>query len=110
LIYGQSRGGTRTFIHIHLPPWLIAGRFDILTFVGTPNIVSRVRRLSDKLRGMPLSPDKIKVSTLLFEQVLVDNWNSLRFLTFAENEVLINFIAEYVSSSLYYYVHVISLM
>lgn len=74
-----------------------AGRFDLITFVGTPNIASRVRRLTEKLQGMPSSPLQVVAATTLFEDLLKQNWSSWRFLTFAENEVLINFIAEFVS-------------
>lgn len=67
------------------------GRFDVIMFVGTPNIESRVKRLADKLKATTLSADCVAKATTVFESVLSENWETLRFLTFAENEALIAF-------------------
>ena len=66
----------------------------MIVFVGTPNIQSRVNRLNEKLKKTELSVIKINEINKIFEKVLMDHWSTFRFLTFSENEALINFIEE----------------
>mmetsp|Transcript_22079 Transcript_22079/g.20069 ORF Transcript_22079/g.20069 Transcript_22079/m.20069 type:complete len:110 (+) Transcript_22079:1794-2123(+) len=64
----------------------------MVIFVGTPNIPSRVNRLFNRLSKTQLPINKIKSVCHLFEDVLKKNWEFYRFLTFAENESLIQYI------------------
>lgn len=77
------------------------GRFDMVLFVGTPNLQSRIQRLVDKLRHK--TRPSLIASTVVgtneatlqcFADFMVNNWNEMRFLTFAENEALINCVIE----------------
>ena len=68
------------------------GRFDMVLFVGTPNLESRVKRLQEKLKTarIQLSLEEAQMVVDCFTQVLEENWDRMRFMTFAENEALIN--------------------
>ena len=66
------------------------GRFDMLLFVGTPNLEARVRRLAGKLEATSLEPPMHAEAVSEFRQLLESRWGTLRFLTFAENESLVN--------------------
>lgn len=70
------------------------GRFDMILFVGTPNVSSRVKRLDEKLKKTSIGADKSAAAVEVFERVMTKKWKEFRFLTFAENESLINFVAD----------------
>lgn len=70
------------------------GRFDGLFFVGTPNLESRIIRLKRKLQDQ-----SSKLSTPIQNEILVmmraflqKKWDIYRFMTFAENEGLLNIV------------------
>jgi SpoVK/Ycf46/Vps4 family AAA+-type ATPase len=66
------------------------GRFDLLLFVGTPNLSARVERLKSKLSKVRLSVDERDAIIALVSDHLDSRWETLRFLTFAENEIFLN--------------------
>ena len=72
------------------------GRFDCLLFVGTPNLSAREQRLRMKMSDFSSRVDgKMQdVICLQWTKFLSSNWERIRFLTFAENEVLINIAIE----------------
>eukprot|EP01040_Poterioochromonas_malhamensis_P011004 gene11004-11991_t len=71
------------------------GRFDMLLFVGTPNLSSRIQRLEKRLKSQTsFSSDKIQATVQLTERYFYYNWNEIRFLSFAENENLLNSIID----------------
>lgn len=51
---------------------------------------ARVRRLTSKLENTSLSPERQREAAALFSSLLTARWEALRFLTFAENEALLN--------------------
>lgn len=71
------------------------GRFDMLLFVGTPNMSSRIKRLTQKLDGVIWPEKEVRTRAIeCFTQVLKERWAEARFLSFAENEALINFVLD----------------
>jgi SpoVK/Ycf46/Vps4 family AAA+-type ATPase len=70
------------------------GRFDMLLFVGTPNLNARLKRLKSKLLGTRLSPDDIAGTMATTHSYLQSHWDHVRFFTFAENELLLNTIIQ----------------
>lgn len=66
------------------------GRFDILLFLGTPNLSSRVKRLRSKLATSRLSSEEQERTVSLVEEFMDSRWENIRFLTFAENEAFLN--------------------
>ena len=72
------------------------GRFDGLLFVGTPNLDSRILRLRQKLKDQ-----SSKLSITIQDEILMmmraflqKKWNIYRFMTFAENDGLLNIVVE----------------
>eukprot|EP01038_Epipyxis_sp_PR26KG_P004845 gene4845-6792_t len=65
------------------------GRFDMLLFVGTPNLDARVKRLETKLISTSISPTEQHNAVRLFREYHNIYWDNCRFLTFAENESLL---------------------
>jgi SpoVK/Ycf46/Vps4 family AAA+-type ATPase len=70
------------------------GRFDFLLFVGTPNLSSRELRLSNKLEASRLTAVRRDEIRTLAVDYMTDNWKYVRFMTFAENEALLNYIVD----------------
>ena len=73
------------------------GRFDSLLFVGTPNLKSREKRLKSRLEEVStrLSPGQQSEVVSTWLDFMQKHWeNKIRFLTFAENEALMNTIME----------------
>jgi hypothetical protein len=72
------------------------GRFDGILFVGTPNLESRLLRLKFKLRDQSSKLSLSIQDSLLsnMRTLLERKWNTYRFLTFAENERLLNIVIE----------------
>ena len=73
------------------------GRFDSLLFVGTPNLKSREKRLKSRLEEVStrLSPGQQSEVVSTWLDFMQKHWeNKIRFLTFAENEALMNTIIE----------------
>lgn len=70
------------------------GRFDMLIFVGTPNLESRIKRLTSKLSLTRLSLDERENVRKMVHEFTEKEWNVIRFFTFAENEVMINTIID----------------
>jgi SpoVK/Ycf46/Vps4 family AAA+-type ATPase len=66
------------------------GRFDMLIFLGTPNLASRVLRLQSKLASSRASPEEQEGYVRTISDFMDSRWDSVRFLTFAENEVFLN--------------------
>ena len=95
------------------------GRFDLLLFVGTPNLQARKQRLEGKLSaslsrtspviiptavgsssdgsgssgsssGGDIQAAAVAVAMTYFTQ----HWDTVRFLTFAENEAVLSFIVD----------------
>jgi len=66
------------------------GRFDMLLFVGTPNLSARLQRLSSKLLNVRLPVEAKEKAAALVSDYMEARWDSLRFFTFAENEALLN--------------------
>lgn len=67
----------------------------MLLFVGTPNLPSRIQRLQQKLKSQTGYPsDKIQSIVQLTERYFYYHWNEIRFLSFAENENLLNSIID----------------
>ena len=66
------------------------GRFDLLLFVGTPNLPARVARLQSRLEATALGAEQQAEAAEAFRALLHARWDELRFLTFAENEGLAN--------------------
>jgi hypothetical protein len=69
------------------------GRFDLLTFVGTPNFAAREQRLKrfllTQMTSIGASLDDINKAMDLWSSVIKEDWEeTLRFFTFAENEAL----------------------
>ena len=73
------------------------GRFDMLIFVGTPNLSARNKRLISKLSLTRLPLDDREKTRQMIYAYFDKNWNIIRFFTFAENEVLINTIIDTVN-------------
>jgi len=70
------------------------GRFDMLIFVGTPNLESRIKRLTSKLSLTRLSLDERENVRKMVHDFIEKEWNVIRFFTYAENEVMINTIID----------------
>jgi len=71
------------------------GRFDMLIFVGTPNLDSRIKRLTSKLSLTRLSLDERENIRKMVDDFMEKEWNNvIRFFTYAENEVMINTIID----------------
>ena len=71
------------------------GRFDMLIFVGTPNLDSRIKRLTSKLSLTRLSLDERENIRKMVHDFMEKEWNNvIRFFTYAENEVMINTIID----------------
>ena len=67
------------------------GRFDMQLFVGTPNLVARLRRFEAKLADLPtpLDVDATRTALAAFEALLTRRWaTDAMFLTFLETERL----------------------
>ena len=73
------------------------GRFDILLFVGTPNLNARNKRLISKLSSTRLNLDERENVRIMVYEVMKSKWDTLRFFTYAENEVLVNRIIDIVN-------------
>lgn len=74
----------------------------MLLFVGTPNLSSRIQRLEKRLKSQTsFSSDKIQATVQLTERYFYYNWNEIRFLSFAENENLLNSIIDLAVSESY---------
>jgi len=74
------------------------GRFDMLLFVGTPNLSSRIDRLKQKLAVLNLSRSQQDDVIMKVHQYLSQHWQELRFLTFAENESFLTTVVNFVVS------------
>ena len=75
------------------------GRFDMLLFVGTPNLSSRLIRLKSKLASLTISDVNREKTLRMVTEFMTSTWNDeLRFFTFAENELFINLIITNLSS------------
>lgn len=80
------------------------GRFDMLLFVGTPNLQGRMDRFKQKLSSLSssssssLSDTKKDDITMKVHSYLTLHWHELRFLTFAENESFLTMIINFVVS------------
>ena len=72
------------------------GRFDGLLFVGTPNLDSRILRLRQKLKDQSskLSISMQEEILMMMRAFLQKKWNIYRFMTFAENDGLLNIVVE----------------
>jgi transitional endoplasmic reticulum ATPase len=70
------------------------GRFDMLLFVGTPNLSSRLKRLASKLESAGLAEPVRRTAVGVVEEYLEANWETMRFLTFTENEALLNTVVD----------------
>lgn len=66
------------------------GRFDMLFFLGTPNLSSRIQRLRSKIGASRLPPEQRESAVQLIGEFMDSRWENVRFLSFAENEVLMN--------------------
>lgn len=77
------------------------GRFDMLVFVGTPNLAARMQRLRAKLQQSGLftvaQQEMIVTTTAAYLQ---SRWTQLRFLSFAENDSLLSFVVDQASRRL----------
>ena len=62
----------------------------MLVFLGTPNLAARVERLRQKLSNSRVSSDDQEKCIRVLTEFLDSRWDSVRFLTFAENEILLN--------------------
>lgn len=62
------------------------GRFDMLLFVGTPNLLSREARIATKLQTSRLAPSVQESSLAVAREFLDNRWDVIRFMTFAESE------------------------
>uniref|UniRef100_A0A0G4H9J9 AAA+ ATPase domain-containing protein n=1 Tax=Chromera velia CCMP2878 TaxID=1169474 RepID=A0A0G4H9J9_9ALVE len=72
------------------------GRFDMILFVGTPNLSARVSRLKGLLSNTGMSEEKKSEACALVSGFMEANWKEtaegkggLRFLNFAESDVLL---------------------
>lgn len=70
------------------------GRFDMLLFVGTPNLEARDLRIAQKLRSTRLDPAQQDSARVFAKEFMDSRWDQMRFLTFAESEVFANTIVE----------------
>eukprot|EP01031_Cornospumella_fuschlensis_P033266 gene33266-40246_t len=70
------------------------GRFDMLLFVGTPNLAARLSRLNSKLQSKGVGDDERARVVDMLGAYMKKNWEEVRFLSFAENESLLNTILE----------------
>ena len=78
------------------------GRFDMLLFVGTPNLQGRMYRLKQKLASLSgISDTKKDDIAMMVQSYLTLHWHELRFLTFAENESFLTTIINFVVSKMY---------
>jgi hypothetical protein len=68
----------------------------MLLFVGTPNLSARCNRLNNKLESIGLNQNEKDQVLSIFRSCLEMKWNEYRFLTFAENESLLNRIVQLV--------------
>ena len=75
------------------------GRFDMILFVGTPNLNARLKRLKNKLLGTRLSPEDIASTIMTAQNYLNGHWVHVRFFTFAENELFLNMIIQKMTQS-----------
>jgi SpoVK/Ycf46/Vps4 family AAA+-type ATPase len=66
------------------------GRFDMLIFLGTPNLASRVQRLRAKCASPRISPADQALLVRTVEEFMDSRWDSIRYMTFAENEAFLN--------------------
>lgn len=62
----------------------------MLVFLGTPNLNARVERLRQKLSNSRVTPDEHENCVRVVSEFLDSRWDNVRFLTFAENENLLN--------------------
>ena len=74
------------------------GRFDMLIFVGTPNLSARNKRLVSKLSLTRISSDEREKTRKMVYEFFESKWNIIRFFTYAENEVLFNTIIDTVNA------------
>ena len=78
------------------------GRFDMLLFVGTPNLEGRMYRLKQKLVSLSgISDTKKDDIAMMVQSYLTLHWHELRFLTYAENESFLTTIINFVVSKMY---------
>lgn len=66
------------------------GRFDMLVFLGTPNLAARVNRLVSKFASTRVPPEQASAYVKTVEEFMDSRWENVRFLTFAENEAFLN--------------------
>lgn len=66
------------------------GRFDMLVFLGTPNLAARVNRLMSKFASTRVPPEQASAYVKTVEEFMDSRWENVRFLTFAENEAFLN--------------------
>jgi hypothetical protein len=80
----------------------------MLLFVGTPNLSSRIGRLSSKLvaQSSRLSSDMQEKALNIVSEFLEARWESVRYLTFAENESFLNEVIELAVSEIFIYSYI----
>lgn len=66
------------------------GRFDMLVFLGTPNLAARVNRLVSKFASTRVPTEQASAYVKTVEEFMDSRWENVRFLTFAENEAFLN--------------------
>lgn len=69
----------------------------MLVFIGTPNLTSRNLRLISKLALTKIPLAERENVRQVVHQFLESRWDTMRFLTYAENEVLMNKITDSVN-------------
>lgn len=62
------------------------GRFDLLLFVGTPNLEARARRLRAQLAASLMGPEDVARHHHVVVAFMEERWPQMRFFTFAEGE------------------------
>ena len=62
----------------------------MLVFLGTPNLAARVERLRQKLANSRVAPEEQEKCVQVLAEFFDSRWDSVRFFTFAENEILLN--------------------
>ena len=75
------------------------GRFDMLLFVGTPNLNGRDKRLISKLSLTRLNINERENIRKIVYEFMKSKWENIRFLTYAENEIFLNKIIDIVNTN-----------
>eukprot|EP01041_Mallomonas_annulata_P009233 gene9233-19148_t len=73
------------------------GRFDMLLFVGTPNLAARDVRIGNKLLSSRLSVEEQEKARTTAREFMDSRWETMRFLTFAESDAFANAVVELAS-------------